>query len=70
MTDYDRRLQQQNDGTPWRDCNAAGHPHRWVPDFTAVTPEGARRDWYRCTRCPVSTITTKGRPNRFLARAS
>lgn len=46
----DRRLQQQNEQSSWRDCNDAGLPHRWVPEQVP--------NWWRCVRCPVTTRWT------------
>lgn len=51
----DDRLKDQNNGTSWLDCNMRTHPrpHRWI----AEQAHGPRVYW-RCSDCPVSTITT------------
>ena len=56
----DPQLAEQNTLRAWIDCNLRPRPrpHRFVPD---VVP-----DWWKCTRCPVSTRTSKPVPNPWL----
>lgn len=60
-----RALWEQNNAPSWRDCNAAGLPHRW--EYAHATADAS---WWHCARrsCPVSTRTGRySRPSVYLA---
>ena len=76
MTAYDVLLAEQNTGTSWRDCNAAGIPHRWVPEIEIV-PDGPGPiiSYWSCRRCPVRTrksigVSSRSVPQPFLRHAA
>jgi hypothetical protein len=60
------QLTNQNNGQPWRDCNAAGLPHLWRFSHR-VSHDGVPAFYHECQRCPVRTRTVKTiMPERFL----
>jgi len=63
MRTLEARLADQNQIATWRDCNAAGFPHRW---FIGHVVDGTDSVFWRCKRCPIDTRTLGGRPERFL----
>jgi hypothetical protein len=59
------QLTNQNNGQPWRDCNAAGLPHLWRFSHRVHVPPYAL--YHDCQRCPVRTRTVdRIMPQRFL----
>ena len=56
----DPQLAGQNTLQAWTDCNLRPHPrpHRFEIDVVA--------GWWKCTRCPVSTRTSKHQPDPWL----
>jgi hypothetical protein len=63
------KLKAQNNGRSWLDCNDHGLNHRWqhVATLGVYREHGVNyggRDYWRCSRCPVSTLTVVGVPPR------